>query len=70
MNKYTHQLYSLTGTRTPKYVEESLEALKVTLSPEDINAIGQASVGAELSGDHYPPGYMQFLYGDTPELPK
>lgn len=58
------------GTRTAKYVEENLGALKVTLSSEDIKVIRQASVEAELSGDHYPPGYMQFLYGDTPELPK
>ncbi|KAF8605286.1 Aldo keto reductase [Ceratobasidium sp. AG-I] len=58
------------GTRTVKYVEENLGASKVTLSPEELKAIRQASAEAEISGDNYPAGYMEALYGDTPELPK
>ncbi|KAG9127683.1 hypothetical protein FRC07_010908 [Ceratobasidium sp. 392] len=58
------------GTRTVKYAEENIGALKISLSPEEIKDIRQAIAESELSGDHYPPGMMDSLYGDTPELPK
>ncbi|KAG9104733.1 hypothetical protein FRC06_011627, partial [Ceratobasidium sp. 370] len=58
------------GTRTIKYAEENVRALKVNLSPEDIKVIREAIVESDITGDHYPPGYMEYLYGDTPELPK
>ncbi|KAG8751545.1 hypothetical protein FRC12_012393, partial [Ceratobasidium sp. 428] len=56
------------GTRTIRYAEENIGALKVSLSPEEIKTIRDAIAESELSGDHYPPGMMQYLYGDTPEL--
>ncbi|KAG8711929.1 hypothetical protein FRC11_001429, partial [Ceratobasidium sp. 423] len=52
------------------YAEENISALRVKLTSEDIKAIRQAIVETELTGDQYPAGYMQALYGDTPELPK
>ncbi|KAG9074269.1 hypothetical protein FS749_014187, partial [Ceratobasidium sp. UAMH 11750] len=58
------------GTRTIKYAEENIGALKVTLSPEDIKAVREATAELDISGDHYPTDYMKYLYGDTPELPK
>ncbi|CAE7091288.1 unnamed protein product [Rhizoctonia solani] len=58
------------GTKNIKYAEENLGALKVKLTSEDIKAIRQAIVETELTGDQYPAGYMQALYGDTPEPSK
>lgn len=63
-------IYETTRTRTVKYVEENLGALKVTLSSEELKVIRQAVAEAEVTGDHYPAEYMKALYGDTPELPK
>lgn len=70
MDQSTHYFYEPARTRTVKYVEENLGALKVTLSSEELKTIRQAVAEAEVSGDHYPAGYMEALYGDTPELPK
>ncbi|QRV87714.1 aldo/keto reductase family protein [Ceratobasidium sp. AG-Ba] len=55
------------GTKTVKYAEENLGALKIQLSAEEIKAIRQAIVETELTGDQYPAGFMEALYGDTPE---
>ncbi|QRV72843.1 aldo/keto reductase family protein [Ceratobasidium sp. AG-Ba] len=56
------------GTRTVKYAEENVGALKVTLSTEEIKAIRDAVAASDISGDNFPPGYMEMSYGDTPEL--
>ncbi|KAG8680229.1 hypothetical protein FRC09_018383 [Ceratobasidium sp. 395] len=58
------------GTKNVKYAEENIGALKVKLTPEDIEAIRQTITETELTGDQYPAGHMAILYGDTPELPK
>ncbi|KAB5588857.1 Aldo/keto reductase [Ceratobasidium theobromae] len=58
------------GTKSIKYAEENLGALKIKLSPEDIKAIRRAITEAEIPGDQYPAAYMKALYADTPELPK
>lgn len=55
------------STKNIKYAEENLAALKIKLSPEDIKLIREAIVETELTGDHYPAGMMEQLYGDTPE---
>ncbi|KAJ1309071.1 hypothetical protein OPQ81_004750 [Rhizoctonia solani] len=55
------------GTKNVKYAEENIGALKVNLTPEEVKAIRQAIVETELTGDQYPAGFMQALYGDTPE---
>ncbi|CAE6448947.1 unnamed protein product [Rhizoctonia solani] len=55
------------GTKNIKYAEENISALKIKLSSEEIKAIRQAIVETELTGDQYPAGFMQALYGDTPE---
>lgn len=60
----------LDRTKSIKYAEENLGALKIKLSPEDIKAIRQAITEAEIPGDQYPAAYMKALYADTPELPK
>ncbi|QRV78189.1 aldo/keto reductase family protein [Ceratobasidium sp. AG-Ba] len=57
------------GTRKLKYLEENLGALNVKLTSEDVNAIRQAIVETELTGDQYPPRLFEMLYRDTPELP-
>ncbi|CUA69093.1 hypothetical protein RSOLAG22IIIB_03771 [Rhizoctonia solani] len=58
------------GTKNIKYAEENIAALKIQLTSEEIKAIRQAIVETELTGDQYPAGYMQSLYGDTPEPSK
>ncbi|KAB5596352.1 Aldo/keto reductase [Ceratobasidium theobromae] len=56
------------GTKSVRYVEENLGALKIKLSTGDVKAIRQAITETELTGDQYPPGgYMEDLYLDTPE---
>lgn len=55
-------------TKSVRYVEENLGALKIKLSTGDVKAIRQAITETELTGDQYPPGgYMEVLYLDTPE---
>ncbi|KAG8747591.1 hypothetical protein FRC12_014025 [Ceratobasidium sp. 428] len=58
------------GTKNVKYAEENIGALKVKLTPEDIELIRQTITETELTGDQYPAGHMAILYGDTPELSK
>ncbi|KAG9104732.1 hypothetical protein FRC06_011626 [Ceratobasidium sp. 370] len=57
-------------TKNIKYIEENLGVLKVGLTPEEIEGIRQAITETELTRDQYPPAHMEFLYGNTPELPK
>ncbi|CAE6448287.1 unnamed protein product [Rhizoctonia solani] len=56
------------GTKKIKYAEENIGALKVKLTPEDIQAIRQVIIETEITGNQYPEAYMGWLYRDTPEL--
>ena len=49
------------GTKRVVYLEENLEALNVTLSPEDLARIEQAMPAEKVSGDRYPPGQMAII---------
>ncbi|KAG8735991.1 hypothetical protein FRC10_009929 [Ceratobasidium sp. 414] len=59
----------ISGTKGVKYLEQNLGAADVSLAPEEIKAVRQASTETELTGNQYPPKLMEMLYRDTPELP-
>ncbi|KAJ7779071.1 Aldo/keto reductase [Mycena metata] len=55
------------GTKSIKYLEENLAAIKITLSDEDVAAIRQLAVEADAQqGERYPPALPQVLFVDTP----
>ncbi|KAG8750557.1 hypothetical protein FRC11_010307 [Ceratobasidium sp. 423] len=58
------------GTKNIKYAGGNVGALKVKLTPEDIEAIRQAIAETELTGDQYPTALMSMLHGDIPEPSK
>ncbi|KAJ7658264.1 NADP-dependent oxidoreductase domain-containing protein [Mycena polygramma] len=57
------------GTKKIKYLEENIAAGKLTLSPEDVQAVRDVAKKADASqGDRYPPGLEEMLFADTPKL--
>jgi aryl-alcohol dehydrogenase-like predicted oxidoreductase len=59
------------GTRKTKYLEENIKAASVTLTPEEIKELRAIAVeGDAIGGDRYGLGLMDFLFLDSPELPK
>lgn len=57
------------GTRSVKYLEENLGALKITLSPEDIATVRRlAEAVAGNVGARYPPPWDALVLVDTPPL--
>ena len=44
-----------------------MDAEKIKLSPEDVQAVREVAENANASqGDRYPEAFMGILYGDTP----
>lgn len=59
------------GTTKTKYLDENMAAVHVTLTPEEIKEIRDASkIVDNLPGGRYPDGMQQYLFADTPALPK
>ncbi|KAH8153640.1 uncharacterized protein LAJ45_02453 [Morchella importuna] len=59
------------GTTKIKYLEENMAAVHVTLTPEEIEEIRDASrIVDNLPGGRYPDGMSQQLFADTPALSK
>lgn len=47
--------------------KENMEAGKIKLSPEDIQAVREVADKANAAqGNRYPEGYMKALFADTP----
>ncbi|KAG0697585.1 Aldo keto reductase [Suillus ampliporus] len=58
------------GTKNIKYLEENLQAIKVSLSPESVQEVRVMAEKADgVLGDRYAPGSMKSLYAENP-LPK
>ena len=52
-----------------QYLDENLGALKVKLTPEELQEVRAISEKANAAqGDRYPPDFMQVQFGDTPSL--
>jgi diketogulonate reductase-like aldo/keto reductase len=53
-----------------QYLHENMGALKVTLSEEDVAQVRKLVNEADqvLEGNRYPPGHMEMLFQETPEL--
>ena len=48
-------------------LKENVDAGKINLSPEDVQAVREIADKANASqGDRYPEAYMKALYADTP----
>ncbi|KAJ7282921.1 Aldo/keto reductase [Mycena rebaudengoi] len=57
------------GTKTIKYLDENLGALKVKLTPADLGLIRELIAKSDAAtGDRYPAWGMGLAYADTPEL--
>ncbi|THH03243.1 hypothetical protein EW146_g10482, partial [Bondarzewia mesenterica] len=56
------------GTTKIERLDENLGALKIKLSPEELEAVRKAAVNATLPGNRYPTGLMEVSFGDTPPL--
>ncbi|KZP12781.1 Aldo/keto reductase [Athelia psychrophila] len=57
------------GTTKIKYLEENIAAANVKLTAQDLKDIRQAAKDADAAvGDRYPPGYVEQLFVDTPQL--
>ncbi|KAH8659945.1 NADP-dependent oxidoreductase domain-containing protein [Xylariales sp. PMI_506] len=57
------------GTRNPKYLEENFKAQEVTLTPEEVQEIREASKKADVQGSRYPEEWgAHTMFGDTPAL--
>jgi len=54
------------GTKTIKYLDENLGALKINLDDGDKLAIREACENAEIHGGTYPEQFQNFLFTDTP----
>lgn len=46
------------GTKNTSYLEENLEASKLTLSEEEIKAVRDIAENVEVAGERYDPGYV------------
>jgi aryl-alcohol dehydrogenase-like predicted oxidoreductase len=51
-----HDIIPIPGTRSIKYLEENVGALKVRLSANEEGEISNAVMKTELQGDRYPKG--------------
>lgn len=58
------------GSKQIKYIEENIESAKVKLSEEDLKKIRALADATEknVTGDRYPPGFMEQILADTPPL--
>ncbi|OJD28714.1 alcohol dehydrogenase [Diplodia corticola] len=56
------------GTSRETRLEENLSALKIHLTPEEVDAIRRTSEEAEVHGDRYPQDAAGALFADTPPL--
>jgi len=55
------------GTTKLRNLKENVDAGKIILSPEDIQAVRDVADKADASqGDRYPEALMKTLYADTP----
>jgi len=55
------------GTKKIKYLNENVDAIKVKLSPEEVQEIRHEIEKVEIIGDRYPAFLQQFSLADTPE---
>ncbi|RDB21928.1 Aldo-keto reductase yakc [NADP(+)] [Hypsizygus marmoreus] len=58
---------TIPGTKKIKYLEENLSAVKVKLSPEEVDAITTIAKNAEIPGDRYDALMNATLYVNSPE---
>ncbi|KAJ7218574.1 NADP-dependent oxidoreductase domain-containing protein [Mycena pura] len=57
------------GTKKMKYLAENIGASRLTLSPEDVQAVRDVAAKADAAqGDRYPAGMQELTFGDTPAL--
>ncbi|KAG9218088.1 hypothetical protein CCMSSC00406_0010247 [Pleurotus cornucopiae] len=57
------------GTKKAKYAIENAEAVKVTLTPDELKEVRAIAAQADASnGSRYPDALQQVLFADTPEL--
>ncbi|MBY0594938.1 aldo/keto reductase, partial [Bacillus bingmayongensis] len=56
------------GTKKAKYAIENAEAVKVTLTPDELKEVRAIAAQADASnGSRYPDALQQVLFADTPE---
>ncbi|KAJ7732079.1 NADP-dependent oxidoreductase domain-containing protein [Mycena maculata] len=56
------------GTKSPKYIEENLAAVGLTLSASDLQVIRDAVNEANVTGARYPLAFENTMYIETPAL--
>jgi hypothetical protein len=57
----------LTMSKTLQNLKENMDAGKIKLSPEDVQAVRDVADTANAAqGDRYPEAYMKSLFADTP----
>jgi len=60
-------LIPIAGTTKPKNLKENMDAGKIRLSPEDVQAVRDVADKANASqGNRYPEAMMSTLFADTP----
>lgn len=56
------------GTKKTRYLDENLDALKLSLSDDEVQHIRDLASSASEAGARYPPTNMAIVFGDTPPL--
>lgn len=61
-------IFPIPGTTRSERLVENLDALKITLTPEENAEIRRLAESAETAGGRYPEAFASSLFADTPEL--
>ena len=54
-------IFPIPGTKNIIYLEENLDATKLTLTDEEIQAVREIAENVEVAGDRYDPAYVLFF---------
>ena len=58
-----NDIVPIPGTKRLKYLEDNLGALRVSLTPEDVNDISDEVAAVPITGDRYQPAMMKLVNG-------
>jgi aryl-alcohol dehydrogenase-like predicted oxidoreductase len=61
--RQSDDIVTIPGTKRRKYLEENLDALKVTLTPDDLRQIDEVAPRGAAAGDRYAAPTMRLLNG-------
>ncbi len=56
-----NDIVPIPGTKRVKYLEDNLGALRVTLTPQDVDDIGEECSAIPVTGDRYQPAMMKMI---------